>query len=245
MRRLAVPASAACGALIVAACGGTSKHVSTRTSSGAIASATSTVQTRTSAAAPTPAQIERAATLTAAEPGFAAKVSARINLPQFNGNAVTAIGNGFFDPRSGSGRLDLAVGLPGLLALGGPLPTQVRLFGGDAYVQVPTDIAGELGISDGWLEDSISALGLGASLSPPDMLREVARDATQAVPGHRARVTIDPATGLVRAIVLNYAVAGGYRVQVRLTLTGFAAQATTAPPARSSDVQSALRTIGF
>jgi hypothetical protein len=247
VRRLLVPTSAVCGALIVAACGGSSGHVSARTSSGAIASATSTVQTSTAAAPPTPAEIERAATLTAAKPGFAAKVSARINLPQFNGNAVTAIGNGFFDPRSGSGTLDLAVGLPGLLALSGPLPTQVRLVGSDAYVQIPPDIAGELEISDGWLEDGISALGLGDSLSPPDFLREVARDATQAVGGQRAHVTLDPTTALVRTITLSYAVGAGYHVRVRLTLTGFGPQAASAAPApaRTRDLRSALQALGF
>lgn len=250
MRRLLVPTSAVCVALTLTACGGSGEHGSTRTFTGAISSGITTVQTRTIPAAttpPTPAEIERAATLTAAKPGFAAKLSARINLPQLGGNAVSALGTGFFDPRSGSGTLGLAVQLPGLLALAGPLPTQVRLVGSEAYVQVPSDIAREVGISSGWLEDGIAALGLGDSLSPPDILREVARDATQKIAGQRAEVTLDPSTGLVRTITLGYAVAGGYHVHVRLTLTGFGTQPATAapPPAQTRDLQPALGALGF
>lgn len=249
MRRLTVPASAVCIALIAAACGGSAKPArTTRAFTGTITAGTTTVQTQTVAAAPlapTAAQIERAATLTAAKRGFSARVRASVNLPQFNGNAVTAIGGGFFDPRTGSGTLDVAVGLPGLLSLVGPLPTQVRLVGSEAYVQVPADVARQLGTSVGWLQDSIAALGLGDTLSPPDILREVARDATRTVAGQRARVTIDPATGLIRTITLHYAVAGGYHVHVELTLTGFATQTATTAPPHSSALQPALHAIGF
>lgn len=248
MRRLLVPTSAVCVALIVTACGGAGKHGSTRTFTGAIPSGTTTVRTQSTPAPlapPTAAEIERAATRTAAEPGFTAKLSASIELPQFGGNAVTAVGNGFFDPKSSSGTLDVAVGLPGLLSLAGPLPTQVRLVGSQAYAQVPSDIARQLGTSAGWLQESISALGLGDSLSPDDILREIARDATQTVPGQRARVTIDATTGLIRTITLRYAVAGGYKVHVHLMLNGFGPQAVTTAPAQSSDLQSALRAIGF
>jgi hypothetical protein len=243
-----VPTSAVCVALLAAACGGSAKNVPTRTPTGTITSGTATVQTRTTApVSPSPAAIERAATLTAAKPGFAAKVSARIGLPQFNGNPLTAAGSGYFDPRSSSGTLNVAVELPGLLGLAGPLPAPVRLVGSEAYVQVPSDIASQLGTSDQWLEDSIQALGLGDSLSPPDILREVARDATQAVPGQRATVTIDPASGLVRTITLTYSVAGGYHVRVHLSFTGFEAQPATVAPTASETgkLQTALRALGF
>ena len=247
MRRLRVPASAICVALTAAACGGSARQAVTRTSTGATGAGTSTVPTSTREAPPppTPAEIDRAATLTAARPGFTARLSARINLPQFNGNALTAVGDGFFDPRSSSGTLELAVGLPGLLSLAGPLPTQVRLIDGEVYVQVPSDIADQLGTSAGWLRDSIAALGLGDSLSPPDILREIARDATRSVAEQRARVTIAPASGLIRTVVLRYRVAGGYRVRVHLTLTGFAVQSATPAPGQSSDLPSALRSLGF
>ena len=255
MRRLTVPTSAVCGALILSACGGSSRHGPTRTTHGPTRTAhgptrtapapTGTLPTRTTPPPPTSVQIERAATLTAAEPGFAAKISASVNLPQLSGNAVTAIGDGHFDPRSRSGTLDVVVGLPGLLGLAGPLPAQVRLVGGQAYVQVSSDVASAAGISPGWLQDSIAALGLGDSLSPPDILREVARDATQTVPRQRASVTIDPGTGLVRTILVSYAVAGGYRVHVRLTLTGFGAHAATSAPAHADELQPALQALGF
>ncbi len=245
-----VPASAVCVALVAAACGGSVKHTPTTATTafhGSILAGTTAVRTRATLPAPTPAQIERGATLTAARSGFTAKISATLNLPQLNGNAVSAVGNGFFDPRSSSGTLDLVVGLPGLLGLAGPLPTQVRLVGGEAYVQVPSDLAGALGTRDAWLDESISVLGLGDSLNPPDILRELARDAIQTVPGQRARVTLDPITGLVRTIVLSYAAAGGYHVHVRVSLTGFGIQpATTAPPpARIGELQAALKDLGF
>jgi hypothetical protein len=254
VRRLLVPTSAACAALLIAACGGSGRHASTRaqtkpetTFSGPVAAGTTTVQTRTTAPPPTPAQIEKAATLTAAKPGFRARLDASIKLPQFNGNAVTARGSGYFDPASSSGTLGVSVGLPGLLGLVGPVPTEVRLVGSEAYVQVPSDLASEISTSDSWLQDSISALGLGDSLNPADILREVARDATQDVAGQRAHVTIDPSTGLVRTIVLNYAVPGGYHVHVRLTLTGFNTQAATVAPraTQTGDLQTALQALGF
>jgi hypothetical protein len=245
-----VSASAVCVALIASACGGSSRHTSAPTATSSTTAPTVTVRTatsRTPPAPPTPAAIERAAALTASRSGFAARVSARIGLPQFGGNALTAIGSGHFDPRSSSGTLDIAVQLPGLLGLAGPLPTQVRLVGGQAYVQVPSDLAAELGSSGGWLQDSIAALGLGEALGPRDILREVARDATRHIIGQRARVTIDPSTGLVRTIVLGYVAAGGYRVHVRLTLTGFARQPATAapPPAATADLHSSLSRLGF
>jgi hypothetical protein len=254
VRRLTVPTCAACAALLIAACGGSDRHASTRrqtkpgiTFSGTVATGTSTVQTRTTPPPPTPARITRAATLTAAKPGFRADLDATVGVPQLGGDSVTAVGRGFFDPRSSSGTLQLAVGLPGLLGLAGPLVTHVRLVGGEAYVHVPPEVTGEVGSSDAWLQDSISALGLGDALSPPDILREVARDATQNVPGQRAQVTIDPSTGLVHTIRVSYSVAGGYHVHVRLTLTGFSAQPATATPpsTRTGDLQTALHALGF
>jgi hypothetical protein len=256
VRRLTVPTCAACAALLIAACGGSHKQASARgqsqrASQGTISVTVVTVpqrpRTTTTVPPPTPAQISRAATLTAAKPGFRAKVSASIKLPQLNGNALTAIGSGYFDPASSSGTLGVVVGLPGLLGLAGPLPTQVRVVGSEAYVQVPSELASQVSATDSWLEDSLSALDLGDSLNPAEILRDVARDATAEVPGQRARVTIDPSTGLVRTIVLTYSVAGGYHVHVRLTLTGFNAQApTTAPPStQTGDLQTALKALGF
>jgi hypothetical protein len=252
VRRLTVPTGVVCAALLLAACGGAAKRASTRTQtrtsaafSGTIVAGTTTVQTRTTP--PTPAEVEKAATLTAAEPGFAARISAGIKLPQFNGNPLTAVGSGYFDPATSSGTVGVAVGLPGLLGLGGPLPTQLRLVGGETYAQVPSDLASQIPGGAAWLGSSIAALDLGDSLDPADILREVARDATHNVPGQRAHVTIDPATGLVKTIVINYSVRGGYHVHVRLTLTGFKAQsATVAPPtSQTGNLQTALQALGF
>jgi hypothetical protein len=228
-------------ALIAAACGGSGGHTATPPAP------TVTVHTAPARTPPTPAAIERAAALTASRSGFAARVNATIVLPAFNGNPLTAIGSGHFDPRSSSGTLDIAVQLPGLLGLAGPLPTQVRLVGGQAYVQVPSDIAAELRSSEGWLQDSITALGLGDALNPRDILRELARDATRRVAGQRARVTIDPSTGLVQTIVLHYTAVGRYHVRVRLTLTGFGTEPATAapPPDRTGELQSVLAALGF
>ena len=246
MRRLTVPASAVVLALTVAACGGSSEHRSTRTSTVDTVASSSTVLPPTTAPAPSPAEIEHAAALTARKPGFEADVTATIVVRKLGGT-VTAIGSGHFDPASGSGTLAASVGLPGLLGLVGPLPVQVRLVGGDAYVQLPADLASELGISTDWLEENIAVLGLGDSLSPSDILREIARDATRPVPGQRAHVTIDPATGLVRTIALTYTRPGGYHVHVVLTLTGFATEPATPapPPSQVGDLQTALTALGL
>jgi hypothetical protein len=253
VRRLTVPASAALLALILAACGGSSHgspaRATTTGSATPTAAATPTGTTRAArarTAPPSPAEIRQAAVRTAAQPGFRARVRASITIPQLNGGALIAAGSGRFDPASDSGTLDLAVQLPGLLGLVGPLPSQVRLVGGEAYVQVPADIAGQLSSSDAWLQESISALGLGTSLRPQDILRELARDATRSVPGQRARVTIDP-RGLVRTIDLTYTAAGGYHVRAQLTLTSFDRQpaATPPPPASTGELKSALRALGF
>jgi hypothetical protein len=264
VRRLTVPTCAACAALLIAACGGSSKHASTAhrpanakhasaqtqtpTPTGTITDATSTIATETSTTPPpSPAAIEKAATLTADEPGFRARISADIKLPQFNGNPLTARGDGYFDPGSSSGTLDVAVELPGLLGLAGPIPTQVRVVGGEAYAQLPSDVASEISSHYSWLETSIAALDLGDSLDPAEILSDTARDATEDVPDQRASVTIDAATGLIRTIVLNYSEPGGYHVYVRLLLIGFGAQpATAAPPAsETGSLQSALQALGF
>ena len=218
-------ACAAAVALIAAGCGGSGKHASPRIKPRRVYTYSSTVarRTRTAPAAPSAAQIRRAAELTAAKPGFSASVLVRIGVPQLGGD-VTAVGTGRFDPRSESGTLNLVVTLPGLLGLAGPLPTQVVLAGGEAYVQVPAGLASQLPTAASWLEASISELGLGSSLSPSDILREVARDATRAVPDQHARVTIRPGTGLVRSLLLTYFKPGArYHVSVRLRFTGFGA----------------------
>ena len=181
MRRGALVAGAAAVALIAAGCGGSGKHAAADPDKHA----STTVAGRTSAApsSPSPAEIRHAAALTAAKPGFRATVYARISAPQLGGGDVTAIGTGRFDPRSESGTLNLVVTLPGLLGLVGPLPTQVVLAGDEAYLQVPAGLASQLTTPAAWLETSIAALGLGSSLSPSDILREVARDATRAGAG--------------------------------------------------------------
>jgi hypothetical protein len=241
-----VPASAACLALIAAACGGSSTSASRRHGATGTRSASSAV-TRTTLPPPTPAQISRAAKRTANEPGYRAVLSARINLPQFNGSAVTAIGGGYFDPGSSSGSLDVAIELPGLLGLPGPFAAQLRLVGSEAYVQVPSDLATQTSTDDSWLQESIAALGLGDSLDPPDILREIARDATRPVPGQGARVTLDASTGLVRTIALSYRRPGGYRIRIHLRFTGFGRQPATSPPppADTGDLQTALQELGF
>jgi len=250
VRRAALVAGALAVALIAAGCGGSGKHVSAQVRPRRVYtySTTVAVRTRTAPSAPSPAQIRHAAALTAAEPGFRASVYARIGVPQLGEGDVTAVGTGRFDRGSESGTLNLAVTLPGLLALAGPLPTQVVLTGDEAYVQVPASLASELPTPASWLETSISDLGLGSSLSPSDILREVARDATRTVPDQRARVTIDPGTGLVRSLVLTYSKPGPrYHVSLTLRFTGFGTEPATQPPPSTQvgDLGSVLKQLGF
>lgn len=250
MRRPALlTAGAVCLTILVAACGGTARNAATQPSPERTGSSSNAIgrSTTTSTAPPSAAAIRRAASRTAREPGFRARVSASINLPQFSGNAVSAVGTGAFDPRSGSGVLNVAVGLPGLLGLAaGPLPSQVILAGHEAYVRVPTALAKDLSTSAQWLEVSPGQLDL-SSLDPSTVLSQIARDATQNIPDQHARVTIDPVSGLVRTIRLTYTEPGGYRVRVTLRFTGFAAvPATHAPPAAEvGDLASVLRGLGF
>ena len=257
MRRLTVPTSAACVALALAACGGSGAqvsgrpHASTRTQpvrSTTIVTPTTTRRagTRPTATPPSPRAIRRAASLTASKPGFQARISASIRLPQLGGGALTATGSGHFDPDSQTGTLHVAVELPGLLGLVGALPTRVLLVGHDAYVRVPSLLASQLSTADTWLEVNTAKLDLTA-LDPATVLSQTARDATANVPDQRAHVTIDPRTGMVRTIRLTYSEPGGYHVRVNLRFTGFSAEpATQAPPsAEVGDLESALRGLGF
>jgi hypothetical protein len=253
VRRAAVLVSAGCLALLVAGCGGsgTSAHPR-RIYTYALTTAAASNATGTSASPKppplTPAEIVRAAKLTANEPGYGAAISAQITVPQFKGNPLRAVGPGQFDPSTNSGTLNVAVTLPGLLSLAGVLPTQVRIVGSEAYVRVPSDLASEEPGLKPWLEVSLSEVGLDDVLSPADILREVARDATSNVAGQRARVTLEPKTGKVRSIALTYSQASPRaHVRVRLHFTGFGPEpATVAPPAdQVGDLSSALKQIGF
>lgn len=246
-----MPLGVACAALVIAGCGGSGsgRRAPAQTRAERTDTFTTTIDVRlrptATDAAPSSAVGARAAKLTASEPGYRAHISASIVLPQFNGNAITATGSGYFDSGSGSGTLDVDAGLPGLLGLAGSLPTRVVLAGGEAYAQVPSDLASLLSISDRWLEISPARLDLD-SLNPATILSQVARDATTRVPGQQAQVTIDPATGLVRTIALNYTEPGGYRVRVRLRFTGFGPEpASPAPPVTQvGNLAAALEQLG-
>jgi hypothetical protein len=246
VRRLTVPASAACAALIAAGCGANSasqlkpRRVYTY-------GATTAVTTKPAPPPPSAAAIKHAAALTAAKPGFQARVSARIDAPRFDGSPLTAIGSGYFDPTSNSGTLDLAVSLPGLFSLVGPVPTQVIAAGDEAYVKVPPDLASYLPGSAQWLEASLDQLDV-SSINPTVILQQLARDATSNVPGQRARVTIDPRTGLVRSVLLTYTeLHPRYHVRVTLRFTGFKAEPPSPVPASGDVGQLApvLQQLGF
>jgi hypothetical protein len=244
-----VPASVACVALLVAGCGGAGGHASTQIKPRRTYTYSSTTPAHPAAAdaaPPSPAAIRRAAALTAAKPGFRAAVTARITIPQLSSEPLLAVGHGYFDPSSDSGTLNLAVTLPGLLSLAGPVPTQVVLVGDQAYVQVPSELANELP-SETWLEASLAQLDV-SSASPSTILQQVARDATTAIPDQRARVVIDPSTGLVRSLTLTYSEPRpGYHVSVSLRFTGFGSEPASQapPPSQVGELSAALRQLGF
>jgi hypothetical protein len=239
-------------ALIAAGCGGIGTNPSThakprRMYTYSRTTANTVEPSTTRSATPSPAAIRRAAALTAAKPGFRAAITARITIPQLGSNPLLAIGHGYFDPRSNSGTLDVAVTLPGLLSLAGPLPTQVVLAGDEAYVQVPAGLARELPTTASWLEASLAELDV-SSASPSVILQQIARDATSTIPDQRAHVVIDPSTGLVRSLTLTYSEPRPrYRVSVSLRFTGFGVEpASQAPPATEvGDLSAALRQLGF
>ncbi len=177
MRRAVALLVSAGFALAAAGCGGVHTHNAAQTGArssatastftGTIAPGMSTVRTRTTPAPPTAAAIRQAAARTAAEPGFAAQVSGTITARALGGNPVAFTGNGHFDPRSGSGTLNLAVTLPGLLGIGGALPTQVVLDGEKAYVQVPAELASVVPASEQWLEGTSPRSGSTPTSAPP------------------------------------------------------------------------------
>ncbi len=140
----ALVAGAAAVALIAAGCGGSGEHASPQIKPRRVYTYTSTAGPQDqdgTCRSVGGARSDSAAELTAAKPGFSASVRARIGVPQLGGD-VTAVGTGRFDPHSQSGTLNLAVTLPGLFGLAGPLPTQVVLAGHEAYVQVPAESGG-------------------------------------------------------------------------------------------------------
>ena len=248
VRRTALLASGAASVvLILAGCGnssstGADKPHRTR----AHTATTRTVRTVKPAPPPSAAEIVRAAQLTGQKPGYQARLHVRIRVPQF-GDPATAFGVGSFDPSSNSGTLNLVVNPPGLLYIMGPIPTRAVIVGDRLYVRVPADDGSLVGISSRWLEGSVSALGLADTVNPAVVLAQTARDATQRVPGQRAHVTIDPATGLVRSLVLAfYDPAIHAHIRVALRFTGFApVSPAQAPPAdQVGDLPSALQRVG-
>jgi hypothetical protein len=181
---------------------------------------------------PTPAAIRRAALMTAAEPGYRAKLSASIKIPALDAGPLTAVGTGFFDSKSGTGTVTAALGLPGVLGLAGPLPATLVAVGDEVYLKLPSELVSLLPSLRPWQGASLSELDL-STLNPSVILGQVARDATRKIPDQHAKVTISPKTGLIRTIVLTYYVPGPrLHVAIDLTLTGFGHEpVSTAPPA--------------
>lgn len=197
---------------------------------------------------PSAAEILRAARLTSEKPGYQARLHVRITVPQFGSDPASAVGSGSFDPASDTGTLNLAVNPPGLLSLIGPLPTQVVLVGDALYLRVPPYLSGIVGSLPKWLEGSVTALGLADTVDPAVILSQTARDATQTVPGQHAHVAIDPATGLIRGLVLAfYDPAIHAHIRVALRFTGFSeVSAAQAPPAGDvGSLAAAAERLGF
>ncbi len=249
MRRAALLASGvAIVALLTAGCGGSGSGAGKPRRSYTYTSTTRSAPATSAPAPPSAAAILRAARLTGEKPGYQAVVHMRITVPQFGSDPATAVGRGSFDPASGTGTLNLAANPPGLLDLIGPLPSQAVIIGDALYLRVPPEATSLLGISDQWLEGSVSGLGLSDTVDPAKILSDTARDATQRVPGQRARVTIDPATGLIRSLVLTfYDPTLRAHIRVALRFTGFAAvKPARAPPAAEvGDLSSTMQQLGF
>ena len=105
-----------------------------------------------------------------------------------------------------------------------------------------------LGSTPKWLEGSVSALGLADTVDPAVILSQTARDATQRVPGQHARVAIDPATGLVRSVLLAFydpLLHAHIRVALRFTGFGEVSPARAPPAAEVGSLASAARRFGF
>ena len=249
MRRAALLASgAATVVLILTGCGGSGAGQATPRRTYTYTASTRTVRTARPAPPPSAAEILRAARLTGEKPGYQARLQVSIRVPQFGSEPATAVGSGSFDPSSNSGTLNLAVNPPGLLSLIGPLPTQVVIVGDALYVRVPADLSGMVGSLPKWLEGGVTDLGLADTVDPAVILSQTARDATETVPGQHARVAIDPATGLVRSLVLTfYDPTIHAHIRVALRFTGFSEVGPAqAPPADEvGSLAAAAQRLGF
>jgi iron-sulfur cluster assembly protein len=252
--RAGVTATTLAVVVLVAGCGGSSKPASTNASStftGTIAPGGSKPHIITVTLPDlkplTPAEIRRAALLTAAEPGYRARVRASITVPQLGNSPITATGSGYFDSKSGTGTVNIVLTLPGLLGLAGPLPSQVVAVGDEIYFKIPSDLTSIARSVSPWQQASLSELDL-STLDPSVILGQVARDATRKVPDQHAKVTINAKTGLIRTIVLTYYEPGPrVRVVIHITLTGFGQElVSTAPPSDEvGQLFSLLKTLGF
>jgi hypothetical protein len=255
-RRSIIRASAAAVALagLLVGCGGSSKPVvSTRTLSqtftGTTAPGKSDIITVTlpDAKPPTAAAIRRAALVTAARPGYRAELRAAIRIPQLDAGPLTATGSGFFDSRSGTGTLNVALGLPGLLGLAGALPAQVVAVGDEVFIKLPSALTSIAPSLRPWQEASLSELDL-STLNPSVILGQLARDATRRIPDQHAKVTINSKTGLIRTIVLSYYEPGPrVHITIHLTLTGFGQEPASSapPPDQVGNLLSALKALGL
>jgi hypothetical protein len=177
--------------------------------------------------------IATSARLSAAEPGYAVKLSLTVNVSQIGGEA-TATGSGAFD--ADGGEIDATLTLPGVLAIITPLTTPVIISNGMAYVEVPSEFVGPSTGLEPWLSVSLSGAGallglpptaLAGALTPRTILDALASDATgraeqlgeqeiggvrtvgyrelvtQFGSGYAVDVWVDSATGLLRRIVLK------------------------------------------
>jgi hypothetical protein len=177
--------------------------------------------------------IAKSARLSAAEPGYAVKLSLSVDVAEIGGEA-TATGSGAFDADGGD--MSATLTLPGVLAIISPLSTPVIVADGRAYVQVPSELVGESTGLKPWLSVSLSGasalLGLSSTalagaLTPRTILEALAGDSTgkatelgaqqlggaatmhyrelvrQFGAGYAVDVWVDSKTGLLRRIALK------------------------------------------
>ena len=217
---------AAAAVLLLAGCGSSAATVKHKPAPRARHAAHHTALVSASA-------IATSARLSAAEPGYAVKLSLTVNVSQIGGEA-TATGSGVFD--ANGGEIDATLTLPGVLAIITPLTTPVIISNGMAYVEVPSEFVGPSTGLKPWLSVSLSGAGallglpataLAGALTPRTILEALASDSTgtatvlgsqqlgdaetthyrevvrQFGSGYAVDVWVDSATGLLRRIVLK------------------------------------------
>jgi hypothetical protein len=246
--RLRALIGAASLALLVAACGsstaakprgarasGTATSTSVRSRSStrrqhASPAPVRTTQHRTAQGPATDrAAIRRAAAKLRAAPGYAFKLSARVDSPILGGVA-TMTGQGSFDRVADTAQITANIKPPGALGFLGEVETQILISGGDVYVLMPDSLDGSPIGGHPWGEATFTELEAATGTKTPGTLGGL----LSALPDSAgAKVWLRP-RGTIRRAAFTYDGTLIRHLWVAIRVTGVGAQPRPQLPAPSA-----------